>query len=152
LRNPNPKWVSNTIPIASNKVFIWKTHFGCQERHNPNPSILSPEDPYAERVVFWVLLLEKTKIGIELFVCSATQRTNRSCILGRVVRDSLMMDETNPSPLCLRLPALMDLYIHPLYVLVSKILSSILNSPALIHPLYHPLSTLSTVGPTCHFI
>jgi hypothetical protein len=36
----------------------------------------------------------------------------------------------------------MDLYIHPLYVLVSKILSSILNSPALIHLLYHPLSTL----------
>jgi hypothetical protein len=33
-----------------------------------------------------------------------------------------------------------DLYIHPLYVLVSKILSSILNSPAPIHPLYHPLS------------
>jgi hypothetical protein len=52
----------------------------------------------------------------------------------------------------LRLPALMDLYIHPLYVLVSKILSSILNSSALIHPLYHPLSTLSTMGPTCHFI
>jgi hypothetical protein len=52
----------------------------------------------------------------------------------------------------LRLPALMDLYIHPLYVLVSKILSSILNSPAPIHLLYHPLSTLSTVGPTCHFI
>jgi hypothetical protein len=53
---------------------------------------------------------------------------------------------------CLRLSALMDLYIHPLYVLVSKILSSILNSPAPIHPLYHPLSTLSTVGPICHFI
>jgi hypothetical protein len=53
---------------------------------------------------------------------------------------------------CLRLPALMDLYINPLYVLVSKILSSILKSPALIHPLYHPLSTLSTVGPTCYFI
>jgi hypothetical protein len=52
----------------------------------------------------------------------------------------------------LRLSALMDLYIHPLYVLVSKILSSILNSPAPIHPLYHPLSTLSTVGPTCYFI
>jgi hypothetical protein len=48
----------------------------------------------------------------------------------------------------IRLPALMDLYIHPLYVLVSKILSSILNSLALIHH----LSTLSTVGPTCHFI
>jgi hypothetical protein len=52
----------------------------------------------------------------------------------------------------LRLSALMHLYIHPLYVLVSKIISSILNSPALIHPLYHPLSTLSTVGPTYHFI
>jgi hypothetical protein len=52
----------------------------------------------------------------------------------------------------IRLTALMDLYIHPLYVLVSKILSSVLNSPAPIHPLYHPLSTLSTVGPTCHFI
>jgi hypothetical protein len=52
----------------------------------------------------------------------------------------------------LRLSVLMDLYIHPLYVLVSKILSSILNSPAPIHPLYHPLSTLFTVGPTCHFI
>jgi hypothetical protein len=51
-----------------------------------------------------------------------------------------------------RLPVLMDLYIHPLYVLVSKILSSIFNSPARIHPLYHPLSTLSNVGPTYHFI
>jgi hypothetical protein len=52
----------------------------------------------------------------------------------------------------LRLPALMHLYIHPLYVLVSKILSSILNSSAHIHPLYHSLSTLSTVGLTYHFI
>jgi hypothetical protein len=52
----------------------------------------------------------------------------------------------------LRLSALMDLYIHPLYVLLSKILSSILNSSAPIYPLYHPLSTLSTVRPTYHFI
>jgi hypothetical protein len=48
-----------------------------------------------------------------------------------------------------RLPALMDLYIHPLYVIVSKILFSILNSPAPIHPFYplyslwDPLVTLS---------
>jgi hypothetical protein len=48
-----------------------------------------------------------------------------------------------PCFLYIRLPAFMDLYIHPLYVLVSKILSSILNSPAPIHPLYHPLFTLS---------
>jgi hypothetical protein len=49
----------------------------------------------------------------------------------------------------LRLSVLMDLYINSLYVLVSQILSSVLNSSALIHPLYHPLSTISTVGPTC---
>jgi hypothetical protein len=47
------------------------------------------------------------------------------------------------------LSALMDLYIHPLYILVTKILFSILNSPASIYPLYHPLST---VWLTCHFI
>jgi hypothetical protein len=45
----------------------------------------------------------------------------------------------------------MHLYIHPQYVLVSKIIFSILNSSALIHPLYHPLSTLSTVRLTYHF-
>jgi hypothetical protein len=45
--------------------------------------------------------------------------------------------------------SLMNLYIHLLYILVIKILSSISNSPALIYPIYHPLST---VGPTCHFI
>jgi hypothetical protein len=39
----------------------------------------------------------------------------------------------------------MELYIHPLYVLVSKILSSILNFSVPIYSLYHPLSTLSTV-------
>jgi hypothetical protein len=41
---------------------------------------------------------------------------------------------------------------YPTSVFILKILYSILNSPAAIHPLYHPLSTLSTVGPTCHFI
>jgi hypothetical protein len=40
-----------------------------------------------------------------------------------------------------RLSALIDLYIHPLKGPVIKILSSIPNSPASIHPLYHPLST-----------
>jgi hypothetical protein len=39
--NPNPKWVSNTISIAFNRVPIQKTHFGYQERHNPNLGILS---------------------------------------------------------------------------------------------------------------
>jgi hypothetical protein len=48
-----------------------------------------------------------------------------------------------------RLSALMILYFHPLYILVIKIISSILISPAPIHPLYHPLSTVRL---TCHFI
>ena len=61
--DPNPKWVSNRIPIASNRVLIWKTHFGYQERYNPNLSILSPGDLFAKRVLFWVSLLEKTKNG-----------------------------------------------------------------------------------------
>jgi len=50
--NPNPKWVSNTIPIASNRVSIQKTLFRYQERHNPNLGILSPRDPFAESVFF----------------------------------------------------------------------------------------------------
>jgi hypothetical protein len=56
-------------------------------------------------------------------------------------------------PICrlslLRLSALMIFYFHPLYILVIKILSSILISLAPIHLLYYHLST---VGPTCHFI
>ena len=52
--------VSNTIPIASNRVVIQKTYFGYQERHNPNLGI-SLLDPVAESVVFQVLLLKKTK-------------------------------------------------------------------------------------------
>jgi hypothetical protein len=44
----------------------------------------------------------------------------------------------------LRLPALMDLYIHPLYVLVSKILYSILNSlvPSILYIILYPLYSL----------
>jgi hypothetical protein len=56
-------------------------------------------------------------------------------------------DSANPQESLLRLPVLIHIYIHHLYVLVSKILSSILNFSAPIHPLYHPLFTLSTVGP-----
>jgi hypothetical protein len=83
---------------------------------------------------------------------AALRTRGRSSYVARI-RDG---KRPNQAQICawkdLRLPAPMNLYIHPLYVLVSKILSSILNSSALIHPIYHPLSTLSTVGPTCHFI
>jgi hypothetical protein len=59
---PNPKWVSNRIRIVFNRVPIWKTNFGCHERYNPNLSIISPGDLFAEMVLFWVLL-EKTNNG-----------------------------------------------------------------------------------------
>jgi hypothetical protein len=50
--------------------------------YNLNLSILSLEDPFTKRVLFWVLLLEKTKkMGIEPFACNATQTWNMSCIL-----------------------------------------------------------------------
>jgi hypothetical protein len=61
--HPNPKWILDGIVSASNRVPICETHFGLQQRHNSNMSILSPEDSFAGRVLFWVLLLEKTKIG-----------------------------------------------------------------------------------------
>ena len=61
--DPNPKWVVDGTVSASNRILICETHFGLQQRHNPNMSILSPGDSYAERVLFWVLLLEKTKNG-----------------------------------------------------------------------------------------
>jgi hypothetical protein len=39
----------------------------------------------------------------------------------------------------------MNLYIHYLYILGIKILSSVLNFSAPIHPLYHPLFTVSSL-------
>jgi len=62
-RNPfghsNPKWVARDPKSASNRVSIQETYFRLPERHNPNMSILSPGNPFAERILFWVLLLEK---------------------------------------------------------------------------------------------
>ena len=59
--HPYIKWVSNGNVSASNKAPICETYFGLQQRHNPNMSILSPRDSFVERVIFWVILLEKTK-------------------------------------------------------------------------------------------
>jgi hypothetical protein len=59
--HPNTKWVSDNTVSASDRVPIQETHFGCQERHNLNMSIISPEDPFAEIILFWVSLLEKIK-------------------------------------------------------------------------------------------
>jgi len=61
--DPNPKWVSNRIPLASKRVPIWKAHFLYQERYNPNLNILSLGDSFVEMILFGVLLLEKTKNG-----------------------------------------------------------------------------------------
>jgi len=57
--HPNPKWVARDQKSASNRVPIRETYFRLPERHNPNMGILSPKNPFAERILFWVLLLEK---------------------------------------------------------------------------------------------
>ena len=64
-------------------------HFRLSERHNPNMSILSSENSFVERILFWVLLLEKMSNYIESFDCSATQTLNGYYSLGVVVGDSL---------------------------------------------------------------
>jgi len=57
--HPNIKWVARDLKSASNRVPIRETYFGLPERHNPNMDILSPENSFAEMILFWVLLLEK---------------------------------------------------------------------------------------------
>jgi len=47
--HPNPKWVARDLKSASNRVPIRETYFGLPERHNPNISIISPENPFAEK-------------------------------------------------------------------------------------------------------
>ena len=50
--HPNPKWVLDGTVSVSNRVPICETHFGLQLRHNPNMSILSPGNLFAEMVLF----------------------------------------------------------------------------------------------------
>jgi hypothetical protein len=52
-------------------------------------SILSHGNSFAEKILFYVLLLEKMPNGIEPFACSTAQKSNRSCILDVVAGDSL---------------------------------------------------------------
>ena len=54
--HPNLKWVARDLKSASNRVPIWKIYFGLSEMHNPNMGILSPGNPFAEMILFWVLL------------------------------------------------------------------------------------------------
>jgi hypothetical protein len=57
--HPYSKWVARDLKSASNRLPIRKIHFRLPERHNPNMSIFSLENPFAERILFWVMLLEK---------------------------------------------------------------------------------------------
>jgi hypothetical protein len=57
--HPNSKWVARDIKSASNRIPIWDTYFRLPERHKSNIGILSPRKPFAEMILFWVLLLEK---------------------------------------------------------------------------------------------
>jgi hypothetical protein len=47
-----PKWVARDLKSASNRVPIRETYFGLPERHNPNMGILSPRNPFVERILF----------------------------------------------------------------------------------------------------
>jgi hypothetical protein len=51
-----------TISV-SNRVSIYETYFELLQTHNPNMSILSPGDSFAEIILFWAMLLEKIKNG-----------------------------------------------------------------------------------------
>ena len=57
--HPNLKWVAKDLKSASNRVSIRETYFSLPERHNTNMGILSPVNSFTERILFWVLLLEK---------------------------------------------------------------------------------------------
>jgi len=48
---------------VQHNIYSLQTYFRYQERHNLNMSILSPQDPFVERILFWMLLLERTKMG-----------------------------------------------------------------------------------------
>jgi hypothetical protein len=62
---------------------IQKTHFEYQERYNPNLGILSPRDPFTESIVFYVLLLKKTK---KIWYPLSSRSIYREyCLLGLVV-------------------------------------------------------------------
>ena len=58
-RRPNLKWIARDTKSVSNRVSIRVTYFGLPERHHPNMGILSPGNLFTERILFWVLLLEK---------------------------------------------------------------------------------------------
>jgi hypothetical protein len=82
---------------------------------------------------FGVLQKKKTSDSVTALVAG-----RQLCVLGR-----FWSLGGRPSS-SLRLSAFMDLYIYSLYVLVSKILFSIINSSAPIHPIYilYPLYLL----------
>lgn len=54
------------------RVSIREIHLGCQERHNLNMSIVSPEDLFAQIILFWISLWRRQKMGIGLLNCSVT--------------------------------------------------------------------------------
>ena len=51
-RHPNPKWIAIDLKSASNRLPIRKIYFTLPERYNLNMDILSPENTFAERILF----------------------------------------------------------------------------------------------------
>ena len=48
----NSKWIARYSKSACNRVPIRKIYFRLSERHNLNMDILSPENPFTERIHF----------------------------------------------------------------------------------------------------
>jgi len=56
--HPNPKKVAEDLKSAFNRLPIRETYFELYERYNSNMSIISPENPFAGRILFLVILSE----------------------------------------------------------------------------------------------
>jgi hypothetical protein len=68
------------------------TYFGLQQRHNLNIKILSSIDLFAERVIFQILLLEKTKKKVLKYFPVALSKCGMGLVFLVMLLDSLRWD------------------------------------------------------------
>jgi hypothetical protein len=82
IRRPNPKLISNRIPITSNKVLYGRPILGVR-RSITQIWVSSLLETYLQKgFSFGSYCWRRQKIDIKPFACSATQTWNESCILG----------------------------------------------------------------------
>jgi hypothetical protein len=82
IRRPNPKLISNRIPITSNKVLYGRPILGVR-RSITQIWVSSLLETYLQKgFSFGSYCWRRQKMDIKPFACSATQTWNESCILG----------------------------------------------------------------------